>query len=59
MSGASLRLAVEMPLFLLDWITLERTEGFVGAVMALERLRKAELFTDIVIPPPLESTALA
>ena len=40
-------------------MTLERTLGFVGAVMALERLRRAELFTDMVMPPPRERTALA
>ena len=38
-------------------MTLERTEGFVGAVIALERLRKAELRTDIDMPPPRERIA--
>lgn len=61
MSGPSclLRLAVEYPLLRLDCITLDRTLGFVGAVMALERLLKAELRTDMVMPPPRDSTALA
>ena len=31
----------------------------MGAVMALERLRRAELLTDIVMPPPRDRTALA
>ena len=40
-------------------MTLDRTDGLVGAVMALDRLRSAELFTDMVMPPPRDNTALA
>ena len=43
----------------LDWMTLERTDGLVGAVMALESERSAELLTDMVMPPPRDKTALA
>jgi len=38
-------------------MTLERTLGFVGAVITLERLRRAELFMENALPPPQESTA--
>ena len=31
---------------LLDWITLERTLGFVGAVIMVDTDLKAELFTE-------------
>lgn len=44
---------------LLDWITLERTLGFVGAVIMVDTDLKAELFTEYVFPPPRERTALA
>ena len=40
-------------------MALERTLGLVGAVMTLERLRRAELLMEKAIPPPRDSTALA
>ena len=43
----------------LDWMTLELTLGFVGAVIALDRLLRAELRTEYAMPPPLDKTALA
>ena len=43
----------------LEAIWLERTLGFDGAVIALERLRRAELRIEKVPPPPRDNTALA
>lgn len=43
----------------LDWMTLERTLGFVGAVITLERLFIAEERTEKAWPPPRDKIALA
>ena len=45
--------------FWLEPIRLERTLGFDGAVIALERLRRAALRIEKVPPPPRDNTALA
>ena len=43
----------------LEPMRLERTLGFDGAVIALDRLRRAALRIEKVWPPPRDNTALA
>ena len=65
MIGARLRwlpCVIQVDLFDRVWlepIRLERTLGFDGAVIALERLRRAALRIEKVPPPPRDNTALA